>query len=50
MSRSGVLILLGTLIILTPFSGIPIAARTVLILIFGAAVLGLGLSERIRRQ
>lgn len=42
------LIALGTLIILTPFSGLPIAIRTSLIDVFGACVLSIGLSMRSR--
>ena len=48
MSRSSILILLGILIILTPFSGLPITIRTLLTIIFGACVLGVGLSLRSR--
>ena len=50
MSRHGVLILLGILILLTPFSGLPGAMRTLLAVIFGAIVLGIGLAERSRGQ
>ncbi len=42
MSRSSALILLGILIMLTPFSGLPSGFRDVLALIFGALVLGIG--------
>lgn len=48
MSRTSALILLGVCIILTPFSGFPIALRSVLTLIFGACVLGIGLALRAR--
>jgi len=50
MSRHGVLILLGTLTLLTPFSGLPGAMRALLAVIFGAIVLGIGLTERSRGQ
>ena len=46
MSRAGTLILLGVLTILTPFSGLPIAIRTLLTVIFGACILGIGLTMR----
>ncbi len=48
MSRTGVLILLGVLVILAPFSGLPIALRNLLAVIFGACVLGIGISLRTR--
>lgn len=47
MSRASILIFLGTLILLVPFSGIPVAARSMLIVFFGACVLGVGLSFRV---
>jgi hypothetical protein len=46
MSRTSTLILLGILIILTPFSGFPMAIRTLLTVIFGACVSGIGLTLR----
>lgn len=46
MSRTGTLILLGVLTILTPFSGLPIALRTFLSVIFGASVAIIGLMQR----
>lgn len=46
MSRAGILILLGVLTIITPFSGLPIAIRSLLATIFGAFVCGIGLSFR----
>ena len=42
MSRSNALILLGVLVILAPFSGLPAAIRSLLAVIFGAAVMGIG--------
>lgn len=48
MSRTGALILLGLLIILTPFSGIPVGVRAALSIIFGVSVLLIGLSLRVR--
>ncbi|MDP2594111.1 MAG: hypothetical protein Q8P36_02130 [bacterium] len=50
MSRHGVLILLGILILLTPFSGLPGAMRALFAVIFGAIVFGIGLAERSRAQ
>jgi hypothetical protein len=46
MSRTSTLILLGILIILTPFSGLPIAIRSLFTVAFGIAILGIGLSLR----
>lgn len=46
MSRTSTLILLGVLIVLTPFSGLPIALRTLLTVVFGTIVLGIGLLLR----
>ncbi|MEK7144795.1 MAG: hypothetical protein AAB794_03000 [Patescibacteria group bacterium] len=48
MSRTSTLILLGILTILTPFSGLPIAFRNLLAVIFGASVAGIGLTLRTR--
>jgi len=48
MSRSSILIILGVLTMLAPFSGLPIAVRTVLTVIFGACVLGIGVMLRAR--
>lgn len=48
MSRSSTLILIGALIILTPFSGLPIAFRSLLTVVFGMAILATGLSLRTR--
>lgn len=50
MSRSSLLILIGVLIILVPFSGLPAAIRTLLAVIFGACVLGIGISMRARKE
>ena len=46
MSRPSMLILFGIVVVLIPFSGLPIAFRTLLSVIFGAAVAGIGLSLR----
>lgn len=46
MSRTSALILLGVLVILIPFSGLPIALRTLLSEICGIAILGIGLMMR----
>ncbi len=48
MSRASTLILLGVLVILAPFSGLPIAFRNLFAVIFGACVLGIGLAMRSR--
>ncbi|MFA6503268.1 MAG: hypothetical protein WCT45_03380 [Candidatus Paceibacterota bacterium] len=50
MSRTGTLILLGVLTMLTPFSGLPIAFRTFLSVLFGALVLAIGLSMRAKES
>ncbi len=47
MSRASTLILLGILTILTPFSGLPIAIRSMLLVIFGTCIFGIGLSLRV---
>lgn len=46
MSRTGMLVLLGVLIILTPFSGLPVQLRTLLSVVLGASVAGIGLLIR----
>lgn len=46
MSRTGMLVLLGVLIILTPFSGLPVQMRTLLAVVLGAGVAGIGLLIR----
>lgn len=48
MSRNSIIILLGILIILAPFSGLPAAVRTLLEVVLGACVAGIGLSLRVR--
>jgi len=50
MSRASILIVLGVLTILAPFSGLPSALRTLLAIGFGAAVLGIGVAERSKEQ
>lgn len=49
MSRSSVLILLGILVMLVPFSGLPSSFRTFLALALGAGILAIGLSMRMER-
>ncbi|OGG59267.1 hypothetical protein A2765_06655 [Candidatus Kaiserbacteria bacterium RIFCSPHIGHO2_01_FULL_56_24] len=49
MSRASVLILLGILTILTPFSGLPVSARTFLAIFFGACVVSIGVALRADR-
>lgn len=46
MSRASTLILLGFFTVLAPFSGLPISIRSLLTVIFGVSVLGIGLSLR----
>ncbi|MFZ2167311.1 MAG: hypothetical protein WAV50_00405 [Minisyncoccia bacterium] len=46
MSRTSALIVLGVVTLLTPFSGLPVAIRTLLAVICGAFILGIGLSMR----
>ena len=46
MSRTGLLILLGILTIVIPFSGIPVGMRTFLIVVCGASVLAIGFTLR----
>lgn len=46
MSRTSTLILLGVLTILAPFSGLPAEIRTLLAVIFGAGIAGIGLLIR----
>lgn len=48
MSRASVLILLGVLTIITPFSGFPSAIRSLIAAALGACVLGIGLMFRTR--
>lgn len=48
MSRNSTLILLGILIVLVPFSGLPMAFRTFLAVILGACVAGIGVALRSR--
>ncbi len=46
MSRTGTLILLGIVNMLSPFSGLPIAIRSLITVVIGVGVLGIGLSLR----
>jgi len=50
MSRSSTLILLGILTIITPFSGLPTSFRSLLLVIFGTCVIGIGLGMRTRKE
>jgi hypothetical protein len=50
MSRSSILIVLGAFALLTPFSGFPETVRTLIIVGFGAAVVGYGVAERSKEQ
>ncbi|MFA6279133.1 MAG: hypothetical protein WCS97_03605 [Candidatus Paceibacterota bacterium] len=50
MSRAGTLILLGVLVILTPFSGLPTTVRSLLAIVLGACVLGIGLAMRVHPE
>jgi len=46
MSRNSTIALIGILTVLTPFSGLPVAMRTLFTVAFGAAVASIGLSQR----
>jgi hypothetical protein len=48
MSRSSTLILLGLLVALAPFSGLPSSFRTLIAVVLGLIVLGVGVAERAR--
>lgn len=50
MSKSSLLVVLGILVILAPFSGMPIALRNLLEVILGIIVLGIGLSIRVPKE
>ncbi|MBU6321435.1 MAG: hypothetical protein KGI78_04595 [Patescibacteria group bacterium] len=50
MSRASVLIIIGILAILAPFSGLPGTVRTLATVALGAAVVGIGVAERSREQ
>jgi hypothetical protein len=50
MSRASTLILLGVLVVLIPFSGLPVSFRSLLAVILGASILGIGLSMRTKRE
>lgn len=48
MSRVSMLILLGIVNMLVPFSGLPVALRSLLVVVIGACVFSIGLSFRSR--
>lgn len=48
MSSASVLMLMGILTALTPFSGLPISLRTILSVVFGGIIFALGFSSRIQ--
>ncbi len=48
MSRASTIILIGALILVTPFSGFPSSLREMFTLVLGACVLGIGISLRTR--
>jgi hypothetical protein len=50
MSRPSALILIGILVIITPFSGLPMAFRSLLLFIFGVCTLIIGLSMRANKE
>lgn len=50
MSRASLLIVIGVLAILAPFSGLPVSARSLIAVVLGAAVIGIGIAERSREQ
>lgn len=47
MSRASTLIVLGILLLITPFSGLPSFFRTILIILFAALVVGIGFAIRL---
>lgn len=50
MSRASILIVVGVLAILAPFSGLPGGVRTLLGVVLGCVVIGIGAAERMREQ
>ena len=50
MSRASILIVVGVLAILAPFSGLPVTLRTLLAVVLGCVVIGIGVAERSREQ
>lgn len=48
MSRERILIILGVLIILSPFSGIPLAVLSWVLPVFGIAVITIGVTSHSR--
>jgi hypothetical protein len=48
MSRASVLVVLGILTLIVPFSGLPSLLRTGLTVLFGFCVFCIGLAERVR--
>ena len=50
MSRAGTLILLGVLVMITPFSGFPMSLRALLSFVFGLGVLIIGLRMRAHKE
>lgn len=46
MSRHSILMILGILVMFTPFSGVPVSIRTPLLVIFGACIFGLSFALR----
>jgi hypothetical protein len=48
MSRASVLMLLGILTALTPFSGLPISLRSFLSVLFGLSIFAFGFSARVQ--
>lgn len=47
MSRASLLILLGVLLFITPFSGLPSVFRTLLTVVFATLVMGIGFAIRL---
>jgi len=46
MSRSGVVILLGIIVLIVPFSGLPMSWRTFFLAITGLVIVAVGMSLR----
>ena len=50
MSRPILLIILGVLIALTPYSGVPLSILSIVLPLLGLAVIAVGVLERVERK
>ncbi|MBI2025444.1 hypothetical protein HYT04_01495 [Candidatus Kaiserbacteria bacterium] len=50
MSKPSILMLIGILTIIVPFSGLPASARAFMTVVLGAIAFGIGLSLRTRSE